>query len=330
MSRYWFAGRALGADREIRGLAVLDAPPSGSWLEVRTTPTDVQPERVRRWAYRWLNDDGSASLALARRADGYLLRFPGACDFLFESAKRTIWVSVGKGVDEATIEHLLLDQVLPRILAHLGELAAHCSAVVAEQGTAIFLGRTGWGKSTLAALMYRQGCTLLSDDCVLLRPQSGRVAAVPTYRSMRLWPESLDRVFPSADSSVGSGSAKRRVRVSGERSEDVPIEVQAIYVLNDPAQLRQTISIERISPAALCLALIKHAFRLDVADRAEAATFLGLCAAVARSVPAFALSYPRDFAEAPALVRTLSRHLEDIRRPRPLEPAETAASSRQS
>jgi hypothetical protein len=171
---------------------------------------------------------------------------------------------------------------------------------------------------------------LLSDDCVLLHPQSGRVVAVPTYRSMRLWPESLERLFPSAELSVGSSSAKRRLRVSGDEDEGMPRQVDAIYVLNDPAEHRRIISIEPISPAALCLALIRHAFRLDVADRAAAATFLGLCGAVARSVPAFALSYPRHFGEAPTLVRTLSRHLEGIGRPRHPGSAELDDSARPS
>ena len=328
MKGYRFAGRVLSADHEIRELAPLDVPPSRSWLEVHTTLVDDRRARVRRWSYRWLNDDGSVTLALAKRADGHLLRFPRACDFLFDSAQRAIRISPETGVDEAIIEHLLLDQVLPRILSHQGELATHCSAVAAGHGAAIFLGRTGWGKSTLAGLMHRQGCALLSDDCVLLRPQSGRVVAVPTYRSMRLWPESLDRVFPSTESPVGSGGAKRRLRVSGDDGEDLPREVDAIYVLNDPAEHRQTVSIEPIRPAVLCLALIKHAFRLDVADRAEATTILALCAAVARSVPAFALSYPRDFGEEPGLVRTLSRHLEDIGRRQPLRSTETVGSAR--
>ena len=322
MKSYLFAGRVISADRQIRELTALDAPPSQPWIEVRTTPFDARRRRVRRWAYRWPNDDGSVSLALARRTDGYLLRFPGACDFLFESARRTILVTPEIGVDEAIIEHLLLDQVLPRVLSHLGEFPAHCSAVVAGQGAAIFLGRSGWGKSTLAGLMHREGCALLSDDCVLLRPQSGRVVAVPTYRSMRLWAESLEQLFPSAELSAGSRGAKRRLRVSGDDDEGMPRHVDAVYVLNDPAENRQTISIDPISPAALCLALIRHAFRLDVADRAAAATFLGLCGAVARSVPAFALSYPRHFVEAPTLVGTLSRHLEGVGRRRYLGSAE--------
>lgn len=318
MKCYRFADRVFGADLKIRELPALDIPASESWLEVRTLPFDAHRKRVRKWAHYWRNEDRSVSLTLARRTDGYLLRFPGACDFLFDSVRRAILVTPRKGMDDAIVEHLLLDQVLPRVLSHLGELAVHSSAIAAGDGAALFLGRSGWGKSTLAGLMHRQGYALLSDDCALLRPQPARVVALPTYRSMRLWPESLARVFPSAEVSVGTSGAKRRLRVSGDDDPDTPRKVDAIYVLNDPVEHRQTISIEPISPAALCLALIKHAFRLDVADRSAAATFLGLCAAVARSIPAFGLSYPRDFAEAPALVSALSQHLEGIGQPRNL------------
>jgi hypothetical protein len=118
--------------------------------------------------------------------------------------------------------------------------------------------------------------------------------------------------------------------VSGDGDKDTPRQVDAIYVLNDPADNLQTTSIETISPTALCMTLIRHAFRLDVADRAEASTFLGLCAAVARSAPAFALSYPRHFEEAPALVRALSRHLEEVGRLRSLGSAEAVGSAKLS
>jgi hypothetical protein len=283
-------------------------------MEIRTAPADARRKRVRRWAYRWLNEDGSASLALASNADGYLLRFPGACDFQFDPSQNTITICSDQGVDEAMIEHLLLDQVLPRVLSHLGEYAAHCSAVATEQGAAIFLGRSGWGKSTLAGLMHGRGFELLSDDCALLRPHSGRVLAVPTYRSMRLWPESLARIFPSAETTEGSSGAKRRLRFSGDQIA-APRQVDAIYVLNDPAQHRRAISIDPISPAALCLELIRHAFRLDVANRAAAKTFLESCGTIARSVPGFTLSYPRDFAETPRLIHMLSRHLEGAELP---------------
>ena len=70
--------------------------------------------------------------------------------------------------------------------------------------------------------------------------------------------------------------------------------------------------IEPAHPAAICLALIRHSFRLDLGDRAASAAQLRQCGAIASAVPGFELHYPRDHARSDALLEALFAHLATL------------------
>jgi hypothetical protein len=61
-------------------------------------------------------------------------------------------------------------------LAHDGALLLHASAVIVDAGAVLFIGHSGAGKSTTAALWRRhaRGARVLSDDRVVVRPVRGR------------------------------------------------------------------------------------------------------------------------------------------------------------
>src|SRR5690606_19444533 len=130
-------------------------------------------------------------------------------------------------------EHMLVDQVLPRLLAQLGHLLVHGSALRIDGRGALFIGPSGRGKSTLAGLMQRQGHTVLSDDCILLVADGERFQALPTYPSLRLNIDSLAALFPvSPDTvSVAAYSEKRRLPMTtpGNLVDGMPVD--ALYLL---------------------------------------------------------------------------------------------------
>ena len=217
-------------------------------------------------------------------------------------------------VDDSTLEHLLVDQVLPRVLAQQGELMVHASALSIDGRHALFLGPSGWGKSTLAGLLHRHGHTVLSDDCVQLVEEAGRFGAIPTYPSLRLYADSLDELFPGLDDTapVAAYTSKRRVPMVAPQAPVQACLVDAIYLLGDPEGAGETFRISPLRPAETCLSLIKHSFRLDLSDRQASARQLERCSEVARSVPAFRLDYPRDYTRQDELVDTITRHLATL------------------
>ena len=222
-----------------------------------------------------------------------------------------ILIAPSPSADASSLEHILVDQVLPRLLAQRGEVVVHASALAINHSHALFLGPSGWGKSTLAGLLQLDGHGVLSDDCVQLNLADGHLHALPTYPSLRLNTDSLDALFPDLGESapVAHYSEKRRVPVALPEIADTGVAVDALYLLADPADNDGSISITPLRPAEICLALIKHSFRLDLSDRAASAKQLERCSHIARTVPAFRLDYPRDYAQQDALVLAITQHL---------------------
>lgn len=82
-----------------------------------------------------------------------------------------------------------LDQIiLSGLLAGQGALMVHACGVVDRGRGYVFMGRSGAGKSTTAALWHKAGATVLSDDRVILRRSDGlwSVHGAPWYSRARL------------------------------------------------------------------------------------------------------------------------------------------------
>lgn len=235
---------------------------------------------------------------------------PGRADFLLTDDCRTLRVRAIAGLDPDTLEHLILDQVLPRMLAQQGELMLHASAVAVAGRVGIFLGESGRGKSTLSAILRQQGHPILSDDCVLVRDRGRTIRVVPTYPSLRLWPDVLFELGldPRVVGRLADYSQKQRLVVDCPEVPPEGLPLAAIYILEEPASHHSTPAIKKVSPSRSCLELIRNTFTLDPSDVRRAADFLARTANVAERVPVFSLTYPRNLSALAGFASQISEH----------------------
>jgi len=82
-------------------------------------------------------------------------------------------------------EHLLLDHVLPLVLACRGAVVLHGGVVGTQGQGVVIVGPSGVGKSTLTAYLAQRGWTIGGDDAAMLRPGHPPTAE-PTYSTIRL------------------------------------------------------------------------------------------------------------------------------------------------
>ncbi len=144
------------------------------------------------WTHHWMIPSGKIALSHSKDNEFHWLRFPELADFRISPDAFDIKCFPLALVPVETILHLLLDQVLPRCLAHQGNLMLHSSAVSFEQGALLFIGGSGAGKSTLAGNFHQAGFTALADDCVWLTEANSRPIVIPSYGGLRLWEDSLN------------------------------------------------------------------------------------------------------------------------------------------
>lgn len=273
------------------------------------------PSQHPAWAHHWRSGSDSINLSVAHVDGGWLLRVPGLADFQIDPECGSINVNGCEGnesPDASTLEHLLLDQVLPRVLAQQGELVIHAALADIEGRLALFLGDSGRGKSTLAAMLHRLGHRLASDDCVLLQTNGSVVTALPTYPSLRLWPDSVEQLFPQGieTAAVAGGHGKRRIALTESWQKGHPLQV--IYVLGAPALEAAGCSIRPMAPVAACLELTRQSFTLDPSDMARAGAALAVTAKIAEGVECFELCYPRSFSQLPAVASAITAHLHAL------------------
>ena len=125
----------------------------------------------------------------------------------------------------------------------------------------------------------------------------GQFLGSSVYPSLRVLPDTLARLIPAGPDvrAVASYSNKVRIPVPLHQSEmPSPVPLTRILFLAPPLS-DDRITLRPMRPAEACMALIENSFALDPTDRERARTKLQVAAALADSVPAFELSYPREY-----------------------------------
>jgi hypothetical protein len=266
------------------------------------------------WFHQWKDAEQQTWLKLGNRGEDYLLRFPDQGDFLISRDGSDIRCRPLPGTPESTIRHLFLDQVVPMILSRQEALVLHASAVLTPQGVIAFAGKSGQGKSTLAACFGQSGFPLISDDYLVLRKMTSRKgagcwAAIPSYPGVRLWPESSDGIYsvPPESAEIAHYTDKRRVSDPAlVPFAEGPSALHCLYFLNDEeGTLPPEPAMLPLRPREAFMKLVSCAFNLDVRDRARLESQFEAIGQITNRLPCFQLEYARDFAMLPAVVRMI-------------------------
>ena len=226
--------------------------------------------------------------------DTVIVEFPGWATF--ELRRHEVVLRLDDTDDADLVAHLLLDHILPRLVALRGDLMLHAAGVVGPSGSAhLFLGPSGTGKSTLATALAAAGWPLLDDDGIRVVESDGAWLAVPGYSGVRLLPDSAAAVVPEllAEGPMAKDHPKHRYAVDGTslRMASGPAPIGRIYVL-ERAEGDVAPSTTLLSFADGITALTEHAFHL--ADEPQAITRQAFerASAVAAAVPVRLLRAP--------------------------------------
>jgi hypothetical protein len=272
MLHYRAFGVTIASRITLPSLDPVVIPNSEAALTVEAEGSSSEP--VSEWFHDWRLGRDLPRVSFGRTDNGYVVRFDSLADFAV-SAEGTVVRCPDPGTRSAvSVEHLLLDQVVPLALARQGHLLLHGSAVhVPGFGAIAVLGRSRRGKSTLASALTRHA-EIIADDCVRIDGTPGGFHAVPSYPGLRLW---------------GDAGAKLRFMQGAIPFRASGSPLRGIFVLGARAPRGPSAAIRAISATRGFIQLARHQFQLDVADRAALARSFQMITALVAAVPVYRL-----------------------------------------
>ena len=250
-------------------------------------------------SYEWRGYDGRVVCWCERADDEYLYVFPHNATF-HVSPGGLISCFLHEESSMQMLRHLLLNQIIPRYLATTGRLVLHASAVTLNNGKSVaFLGKAGFGKSTLVSSFHRHGACLINDDSILLERRESGVTAIGGLVGIRLFPDSVNAVFTEAAgfTNYTPYTDKQQLFLQNQAGENAPEPclLDAMFLLNDPKEASDdTLHIEPVSGSEAMMAMISSAFSLDPSDtKMIVNNFVNVGQAITGSLGLYSLRYPR-------------------------------------
>jgi hypothetical protein len=263
--------------------------------------------------------DGTPWLRCAKIAAGYLLHFPNLAGFVFSPSDSSIRCIPHRHIPAHTVNHLLLDQVLPLVLNYRGSEVLHGAAVATPYGACAFLGPTGSGKSTLAASFLSSGYSVLADDCVVLETCGEDIVTIPTYPGLRLWDDAIAALFGTSGASapVAHYTPKQRLTAAVSARPMCPsaVALAGIYVIerSSPPHSASAITLERptLPKRDALMTLLSLAFKLDIGDQCMLLREFNFLHRLVTQVPVRRLTIPESFE---TLLHVRAGILQDLRK----------------
>jgi len=238
--------------------------------------------------------------------DGSILcRWLGLFDFIVPTDARRIEVRCYKHASEEGLQAYLLNQALSFSMVQLGREPLHATAVLTDHGVVAFMGESGYGKSTLGALMVEAGCPLVTDDMFVLGRMRDGFIAYPGPPRIKLYRHVADRVFGSRYSGIPMNPTTQKliIPMTGVQVISEPKPLHALYVIEEPAGVLdgRAPQIDRLSAGQAFPAIIAASLNNWIIDSARLQRQFQFATDLVRTVPVKRLAYPRDKVEMFAL-----------------------------
>ncbi len=198
---------------------------------------------------------------------------PGECLFEVDDVAR-YWVRAGReivierveGADVQSVRLYLLGTAMCALLHQRGLLVLHGSVVVRNGVCVAFLGRSGVGKSTLAAAFGRRGFEVVSDDicAVSFDGVGGEGLVLPGFGQFKLWVDSLKCLGedPEAFDLLHPDLLKRAVPIETFCDRALPLKDVFVLLPRGSGEL----VVERVEGTAKVHALLNNTNRRFVLD----------------------------------------------------------------
>ena len=219
----------------------------------------------------------------------WLLRHRETAETELDLDRRAIEIRLDPHAPEGFVPLLLAGSVLAHVLAAEGHSALHASAVESGGRAVAFIGPSGRGKSTLAALLCSAGASLVSDDLLRCEVTGGGATCFRGSSRLRLRPQAaaLAASLPGAAVETADGRTALVPRTPGMRR--MPL---AALVVPRPSREAEALAIRRLRGREAAAEILRSPRLLGWTDPELATRHLDLCRDLAGAVPVLEATIP--------------------------------------
>lgn len=214
----------------------------------------------------------------------FLLTVAGVARYLVRGGAEII-VDPEHGAHPESLRLYLLGSVFGALLHQRGELVLHASSVATDRGAVLLLGRSGHGKSTLAALLGRSGHRLLGDDKAVVLRQGGKTLLCAGPKQSWLRRDAIERMGIQEPELESRRDDRDKYSWQGAAlASNRPCPIHRIYELTFHERMEPEI-VSLHGPDAV-LTLMRNIFRRGIRRRMEGVErSFDQCAQLALRVP---------------------------------------------
>jgi hypothetical protein len=310
---YRYTVYGIGLHSDIQLPLSTHGPEEFSKISLCTEPASYFSAAIRDIALE--QADGSW-YQIGRLADGSCYaRWNTVGEFWVSSDGRQIRCRRFDEAHKESFDVYLLGQALSFALVKSGFEPIHATVVAVHGKAVVFLGDSGYGKSTLAASFISAGYPVLTDDLLMLKAGQDGVIAYPGPARIKLFPNDAGRFLGNMAMGVRMNPATEKliIPLDASRSCAIPLPVRMIYSLAPPREVfrKQYVHIEPLTPREACIELVKNTFNYRIVDGQRLTRQLHAAARLVSRLPVRRLAIPRDLDQLPTVRQVLLSDVSD-------------------
>jgi HPr Serine kinase C-terminal domain len=260
-----------------------------------------------------LDPVGKAGLVQVGRDGACHLEIQNTGRFLVADGRDVI-IEPGGHLDTPEARAWLLGPVLGILCHQRGLFPLHAACVRIGDGAIALSGRTGTGKSTLAAALVHRGHALVADDVCVIEPAAPDGPRVrPSFPRLKLWHDALQALDISSDEVARSGQRKYHFCQPGS-FDPSPIALRAIYLLDrtaapDPNDIQSQSGTDAVT------ILSKEIYRRPIGFHlGHKVALLADALRVASVVPVFRMPVRSDLSQLDAIAARVETHFASLKK----------------
>lgn len=235
------------------------------------------------------DDDDGSGYAATEHARGYTLRFNGCADFHIDPGLQHVEVVGDPDSDPGYIPILFSGTVISFLLTLRGHHVLHASAIQLGERAVAFVGESGQGKTTVAAMLCSQGARLVTDD--VLRVDLGVAPVV--HRGgpeLRLRPGS--RAFAEGFALAADRYETADARIAAKPREAQDVLPLAGVVIPLPVRGLQRVELRRLVRMQALTTLLRYPRVLGWEDHAVLSAHLAAAGRLVETTPVMTAGIP--------------------------------------